>query len=220
MLKSVVATIKDCCKVVYEAIKNVVKFFHLLGVGIYTFFKYIFAVIKGFFVFIKSVVDFFYKLVFMAFVCVVGFAIYKIYHNASDINKKLDNVVSGIQSILNFTDKSNNLLNKIDSMSLFSKNNSKDAVAVDKDKNVEVVGKENNNANQHDNGNTTQSDKKDVVKGEKGTNIDNANKSDNVVSGSTGDTNVKPDDKAKNSSKGVKKYLADKWKTFHAWLKK
>lgn len=214
MWKNILETLKDVCKVIYNFIKSVVMFFSALGRGIYTFFKYIFAIIKGFFIFIKSVIDFFYKLVFMLFVCVVGFAIYKIYNNASDINRKLDEVKSSIQSILSFTNKSNELLNNINSLSIFGKDKQNDTV---KDKNTNQTNKNRQGVGNENKKEDNLNSKNDGMKQE-GKDRDATNETKVIVAHNQeqGIDEVKQGD----NKNGIKQSLRDRWKKLKAWIKK
>ena len=190
-------------------------FFSAVGKGIYTCIKYVVSIIKGFFIFIKSIIDFFYKLVFMLFVCVVGLVIYKIYHNASDINKKLDDVKSNIQSILSFTNKSNELLNNINSLSLINggkknntvKNDTTSAKNNDK-QNVEDVAK-NDNSKKKDNGSEINKNNNDID-----TNITNQEAKQDVKN----DADEKVLKQQQEDKKGIKQYLTGTLKKIKAWM--
>ena len=226
MLKDVLKTIKDAGKVVYSFIKNVSVFFCFLVKSIFGFIKYVFAIIKGFFIFIKSVVDFFYKLVFIVFVFVVGFTIYKIYNNASDINKKLDGVLSSVQSILNFTNKGNEFLDKIDTFSFLtndkkepkknikdevikSNKNKQDKQSIDCDNMCYESKKAKANDSDIENSNNILSNKQNIVSQQKfsGTNSSN--------------TEQEKDNKlVSNKINHLKKYIVGKYQSLISWLKK
>ena len=190
-------------------------FFSAVGKGIYTCIKYVVSIVKGFFIFIKSIIDFFYKLVFMLFVCAVGVVIYKIYNNASDINKKLDDVKSNIQSILSFTNKSNELLNNINSLSLLNgdkkNNNVKNDTTSTKNndkQNVEDVAK-NDNSKKKDNGNGINKNNNDIDK-----NITNKEIKQDVKN----EADEKVLKQQQEDKKGIKQYFTGALKKIKAWM--
>ena len=191
-------------------------FFSAVGKGIYTCIKYVVSIVKGFFIFIKSIIDFFYKLVFILFVCVVGVVIYKIYNNASDINKKLDDVKSNIQSILSFTNKSNELLNNINSLSLLNgdkkNNNVKNDTTATKNndkQNVEDVAK-NDNSKKKDNGSEINKNNNNID-----TNITNKETKQDVKN--EADKKVL-NQQQQEDKKGIKQYFTGALKKIKAWM--
>lgn len=215
MWKSIFETLKDVGKVIYNFIKSVAMFFSAVGKGIYTCIKYVVSIVKGFFIFIKSIIDFFYKLVFMLFVCAVGVVIYKIYNNASDINKKLDEVKSNIQSILSFTNKSNELLNNINSLSILNSGNKNNNV-----KNDATSTKNNDKQNVEDIAKNDTSQKTGTDRGRNNINDDIS------VDGANQETkkDIKKDvDKnglqQQENKKGIKQYFTGTLKKIKAWMK-
>lgn len=191
-------------------------FLSAVGKGIYTCIKYVVSIVKGFFIFIKSIIDFFYKLVFILFVCVVGVVIYKIYNNASDINKKLDDVKSNIQSILSFTNKSNELLNNINSLSLLNgdkkNNNVKNDTTATKNndkQNVEDVAK-NDNSKKKDNGSEINKNNNNID-----TNITNKETKQDVKN--EADEKVLKQQQQEDK-KGIKQYFTGALKKIKDWM--
>ena len=190
-------------------------FFSAVGKGIYTCIKYVVSIIKGFFIFIKSIIDFFYKLVFMLFVCVVGLVIYKIYHNAADINKKLDEVKSSVQSILSFTNKSNELLNNINSLSLLNGGKKNNTV-----KNDTTSAKNNDKQNVDNAVKNESSQKKNNSSEISKTNDDvNAGKiSQEIQQDVKNESDEKVLKQQQEDKKGIKQYFTGMLKKIKAWI--
>ena len=80
------------------------------------FFTGIFDIFKGIFSFIKETIDFIYKMFFILFFCVLGYAGYLVFTSASNINKKIDELQTSIAYIKQVSDDLSKVTQKISSV--------------------------------------------------------------------------------------------------------
>ncbi len=106
MLESFVSIIKAVCnaiKNVFLAIRNAVACAGGFFVGI--------------FVFIKNLIDIVYRILFIAFFCVLAYVGYKVYSSAGSINKKLNEIQNTVSYISKLTEDFSKSADKISKVS-------------------------------------------------------------------------------------------------------
>ena len=87
---SVIKAVFNAIKNVFLAIKNACSCVSGFFVGI--------------FVFIKNLIDIVYRILFIAFFCVLAYVCYQVYHSAGTINKKLDEIKGTVAYISKVTE--------------------------------------------------------------------------------------------------------------------
>ena len=116
-----------CIKLFFSFLKSIV-------MTIQNFITCFFNLIKNSLAFIKGLIDFIYKLFFIAFFCVLGYICYKVFTSASVINKKLDNLQSGITYIKQISEDLSKTTQKVSNISDTFKN-------IDFKKNTDKIAK-------------------------------------------------------------------------------
>ena len=84
-------------KAIYNAIKNVCLAIKNACSCVSGFFV-------GIFVFIKNLIDIVYRILFIAFFCVLAYVCYQVYNSAGTINKKLDEIKGTVTYISKITE--------------------------------------------------------------------------------------------------------------------
>ena len=102
-LAKMVASFLNAIKAVVTIIKNV-----LSCVG---------GFFVGIFVFLKGLIDLVYRILFIAFFCVLAYICYRVYNSAGTINKKLDEIKTTVAYIQKATEEFSKSAEKISKVS-------------------------------------------------------------------------------------------------------
>ena len=97
---------KDGFTSFFTSFKNFLTMIKNFCIGIFDF-------VKGIFSFVKDTIDFIYKMFFIIFLCVIGYAGYIVFTSASNINKKIEELQTSIVYIKQVSDDLSKVTQKI-----------------------------------------------------------------------------------------------------------